>query len=43
VVNGRKSTVHTDRQMATLIRHALAEVCTVPVFLVIVIIMFSLS
>ena len=43
MINGHKCTVHTDRQMATLVRHALAEVCTVPVFLVIVIIMFSLS
>ena len=34
VVNGHKSAAHTDRQMAALVRRALAEVCTVPVLLV---------
>ena len=34
VVNGHKSAAHTDLPMAAPVRRALAEVCTVPVLVV---------
>ena len=35
VINGHKSGAHTDCQMAALVGHALVEVCTVSVLLVV--------